>query len=66
MLTVTWKVDDGYANNGPHVTKIQDYEFEGCETKEERSEIIEQSVQADFEQFVSWYIVSTKKDSEDE
>lgn len=66
MLTVTWKVDDGYTNNRPHVTKIQNYEFEECETEQDRNDIIDQAVQADFEQLVSWYIVSTKKDSEDD
>lgn len=58
MVVVTWKVDDGYVNNGQHKTQIDDYEFEDCETDEDRERIIEEAVQADFENNISWYIVS--------
>lgn len=58
MLVITWKVDDGYVNNGPHKTEIEDYELEECDSDDEREQLIEEAVQADFENLVSWYIVS--------
>ena len=58
MLVVTWKVDDGYVNNGPHQTHIDDADLEECEDDAERERLIEEAVQTDFENNVSWYIVS--------
>lgn len=58
MLVITWKVDDGYVNNGPHQTRIEDYELEECEDEDDRERLIEEAVQADFENQVSWFIVN--------
>lgn len=58
MLIVTWKIDDGYVNNGPHKTEIDDAELEECENDAEREILIEEAVQNDFENTVSWYIVN--------
>jgi hypothetical protein len=57
MLTITWKVDDGYAQNGPHTTTIDDDELEGL-TDEEREDVIDEIVQAEFQNNVTWQIVS--------
>lgn len=60
MITVTWKVDDGYVNNGPHTTQIDDDEMEGL-SEQEQELLIEEAVQADFENNVSWYVVNVDK-----
>lgn len=60
MITVTWKVDDGYVSNGTHETTIDDSELEGL-TEEEIETLIEDAVQADFINLVSWYIVNVDK-----
>lgn len=57
-MKITWKVDDGYVNNGPHTTEIDDEELEDFETEEEKEEFIEQCITGDFERKVSWYEIS--------
>lgn len=60
MITVTWKVDDGFVGNGNHITTINDDELEDL-NEEEIEILIEDAVQADFNNNVSWYIVNVDK-----
>lgn len=62
-IEVHWTVEDGYVNNGPHSTTI-DVEFELGLSEEEWNELpeeeqrdrIEDLVQEDFEQKISYGI----------
>lgn len=62
-MRVTWEVEDGYVGkSSPQFTEIPDEDFEDfdgeiCENKEERQEIIDNAVQNDFDQKISWAIV---------
>lgn len=60
MITVTWKINDGYLNNGTHETVIDDDELEEL-TEEEIELLIEDAVQADFVNTVSWHILNVDK-----
>ena len=64
MVTVTWKVEDGYYNNGTHTTAIDEYELEDCETEEDRLNLIETIIQSDFELNVSFSIVHIENDQQ--
>ena len=56
-MKVYWKVSDGYVGHGEHVTIVNDDELADCLSDEERELLIEEVVQADFEQKVSFNIV---------
>ena len=57
-MRVLWEVDDGYAGKSrPQTTIIDDNDLEACETDEERELLINQEIQFDFEQKISWYEV---------
>ena len=54
---VTWEVVDGYAGKArPQITVIPNYEFDCCETDAEVQEVIEEIVQQEFEQCISWIV----------
>lgn len=56
-MKVIWEVDDGYVcGSRPQITKIDDDELAEYETDEEREDFIEQCIQEDFEQRITWYI----------
>ena len=56
-MRVTWEVDDGYVGKGrPQHTEIPDDEIEDCETEEEKQELINQYVQEDFDNSITWSI----------
>lgn len=56
-MRITWQIDDGYiGKSAPHYTEVDDDELAECETEQERQDLIAESVQADFEQTISWYI----------
>ena len=57
-MKVTWQVDDGYVGGSrPHTTEVDDYELSECETEEERQELINDTIQNDFDQKISWSIM---------
>jgi hypothetical protein len=60
MVTVTWKIDDGYLNNGTHETTIDESELEEL-SEEEIETLIEDAVQSDFVNIVSWHILNVDK-----
>lgn len=54
-MEVTWYADDGYVNPGPHTVEVDDDELRECETDAQRLELVEEAIQEDFGQKVSWY-----------
>ena len=62
-MKVIWEVEDGYVGRyRPQETDIPDIAFEDfdgeiCDNKEERQQIINQAVQNDFDQNITWAIV---------
>lgn len=60
-IDIIWEIEDGYAGGSrPHYLKVdtEDYgDWESMEEKE-KSEIIEDEVQNDFNNSISWYISS--------
>jgi len=58
-MRITWEVSDGYVGKSrPQYVNIPDDELADCETEEEKQKLIEQYVQDDFEQNISWEITS--------
>jgi hypothetical protein len=54
-VKVEWTVDDGYAGGSrPQYTDIDDDDLDECETDEEREEFINDCIQQDFEQKITW------------
>ncbi len=59
-MKVIWQVDDGYIGaNVPQYTVIDDEDLEGL-TGKARERVINEIVQEDFEQKISWYITGTE------
>lgn len=57
-IKITWKVSDGYVGHGPHSFYIDQEDFEDFENEDERQQFIEECVQQEFENEVSWEISS--------
>lgn len=64
MPVITWKVDDGYVNNGPHKVEIDQEDWDECETEEDRQYPIEDTVRYDFEDKVSYIIVEVEEQND--
>ena len=56
-MKITWQVEDGYVRPAQFTTVIDDEDLEGYEG-DEREDFIMECIQDDFEQKVSWSIVS--------
>ena len=57
-MKVRWEVEDGYISGSrPHTTEVDDDELSECDTEEERQEVINDTIQNDFEQKISWSII---------
>ena len=57
-IEISWKVDDGYVNNGPHTTEVDVEDFEDL-NEQEIVDLIHEIVQNDFEQSVSFEVTSS-------
>ena len=57
-MEVKWVTEGGYAGN-PIVktTTIPDQELDACGTEQARQDLIDECVQEDFKQIVTWTIV---------
>jgi len=56
-MIVRWEVADGYVGAGrTQETEIDDDSIAECESQEEFNRLIEECVQEDFEQRVSWEV----------
>lgn len=57
-MKITWGVEDGYVGKSrPHVLEIPDNEISACcDTVDEVKSFIEENVQSDFDNTVSWVI----------
>jgi len=61
MIEVTWQAEDGYCGGSrPHTIKFDDDEVEDMDA-EERQEFIENAVQEEFEQTVTWEITNIEE-----
>ena len=57
MAKITYEIVDGYVGGRrPQTVEVDDGELGECETADERRELIEDAVQADFENKISWSI----------
>lgn len=57
-MRVTWQVEDGYVGGSrPHTTVIDDEDLEDLDEKE-REERIDEFIEEDFRNKVSWTILS--------
>jgi len=62
MARVTWEVSDGYMGKSrPQYTDIDDCDLADCETEEEREMLIDDYIQSDFDQKISFYVVSLEE-----
>ena len=60
-MIVEWEVDDGYCGGTrPQTTEIPDEDFDGL-TKAEQDALIDEYVQEDFSQTVTWRITGVRK-----
>ena len=54
-MKIRWEVDDGYVGKSrPQYTEIDDEELAECSDDEERQQLIDEYVQQDFENKISW------------
>lgn len=58
-MRITWEVEDGYVDKArPQYTEVSDEELAECKTDAERAALIEDCVREDFEQRISFGIVT--------
>ena len=61
MITITWKVDDGYVNPGPQEVEIDESDiFEDDMDDKDKQKAIDEFIQEEFEQKISWFISSVE------
>jgi len=63
-MRIVWRVEDGYVNNGEHETEVPDEDLAGCSTEKERENLIDEYVDDDFVNNVSFEIVRKEKSCE--
>ena len=57
QIKVTWEVEDGYAGQSrPQYTYIERADWESCETDQERDDLVDECVQGDFENNITWAV----------
>ncbi len=59
-MKIIWEVSDGYFGNGKHHSIIPDEELEGLD-EDEIEELINDWVDDDFNDSVTWHIVSKER-----
>jgi len=61
MIVITWKVDDGYVNPGPQESTINEEDiFEDDMSEADKSRAIDEFIQEEFQQKISWFISSVE------
>lgn len=61
-MKITWEVEDGYCGGSrPQYTEVPDEDLDECETDDEREKLIEEYVQDDFDQTVSFTIINKEE-----
>ena len=54
-MRITWEVEDGYCGKSrPQFTNIDDADLAACETDEERERLIEDCIEQDYRNNISW------------
>jgi hypothetical protein len=55
-MEIEWGVEDGFAGGDrPHSSEIDDADIEECGSLEEAMEMLDEYMQTEFEQAISWY-----------
>ena len=58
-MRVTWEVEDGYIGKSrPQHTEIPEDELAECENDDDRERLIEEYIQEDFDNIITWAEVS--------
>jgi len=61
MITITWKVDDGYVNPGPQYCEIHEEDiFEDDMTTADKQKAIDDFIEEEFRNNISWFISSVE------
>ena len=61
MITITWKVDDGYVNPGPQYCEIDEADiFEDDMTTVDKQKAIDDFIEEEFRNNISWFISSVE------
>lgn len=61
-MKVCWQVEDGYVGpSRPQYTEVPDDELAEMETETEREELIDEYVQEDFMQKITWTILGIEE-----
>lgn len=61
-MKIVWGVNDGYVGKSRYqYTDVSDDGILNCDTVEEAMAMIDQAVQDDFEQKISWYLKDREK-----
>lgn len=64
-MDLNWEVDDGYVGgHRPHSTRLRDEDIRGCETFDEVLALMDETVQADFDQSISLCFDKSKHEDE--
>ena len=55
-VKVTWEIDDGYVGRRPRTFYISHDEWEGCETQQEKDELVEALMEFEFHNNIAFYV----------
>lgn len=65
-INITWEASDGYAGgSAPQHLTLRMSDFADCDTEEEVTKFLEEAIQEDFAQKVSWGCENFSKHVED-
>lgn len=66
-MKVRWEVEDGYVGKSrPQYTEIPDEEWLECETESDRELLLEDYIQTDFDNNISWAIMHIEEPENNE
>lgn len=55
-MKVKWEIEDGYRRGSrPQITEVDDQDLEDCESDDERERLIDEYIQDDFNQKITWH-----------
>jgi len=65
-MKIDWYVDDGYVGKSrPQKTEVDESDIENCDNIEEAMQIIDDSIQEDYDQKISWFMNNREKIQEE-
>lgn len=61
-IIIIWEAEDGYVGKSrPQETRIPRRDWDDCETQAEKDALIEEYVEEDFRNKISWYVKEIKE-----